>query len=415
MNVANQRTPSGQPMASLDDWQLYWRENRNNILTVVLAFFVLYLGIYSLLMRNSETSLISPYVVYIFLGFLLAMIVYLQLSKYVENRQETYEPVRPDQRYQMFLNEARREHLINNLKRGQEQKAREEPSLPARATPQFTRLSPYTNPVQQLGTVVGRYEGTTMLGLGEKRELPSRYWNPLRLQQQPETAAPMMLPGATGEPSRRLPSASPRKSAYPPTYQSDLNDYELQMNNSQAEKLYELLGIKSQIPLWVENLKNWMAGRFIPMLLDRHNDNIDKLNKVLYDYGRKLVFQECDNLYSTTPRPILWEELCDVVMNNRAAFDSYFPSPMLSGYNYTPSGSDQRKADLRELVKERMDIERYLRVKDGTLEKREYVIGRLKELAKDFMEEYSNNGGGSFRGEPWSPAFPRDSDVSFCG
>lgn len=71
----------------------------------------------------------------------------------------------------------------------------------------------------------------------------------------------------------------------------------------------------------------------------------------------------------------------------------------------------QLRKSLTELVKDRFRIEKYFRLQNYSADKREYAIERLKQLERNFAGEYQNNGGGSWRKEPWSPDLPRDSEV----
>lgn len=189
-------------------------------------------------------------------------------------------------------------------------------------------------------------------------------------------------------------------------YQGDARDYEEISSNRLALDQYEKMGIRSKLPRWVETIRYWVGNTFVPTLLTRHQQNLEQLAKVLSYYDRRLVFARVEDHYANNVDPVLWEDLCDVVGGQGS-----FPLRLNGRLSSHMLNDEQLKSSLRKLVQERDNLERYFRLKENSLAKRDYVIERLKRLQSNFIAEYNNNGGMEWGGEPWNSSLPKDSDL----
>lgn len=191
----------------------------------------------------------------------------------------------------------------------------------------------------------------------------------------------------------------------PPLYQSD---YESLSNNSLALELYERMGIRQKIAVWIENVRYWLSYTLLPTILRRHQQNLEQLNKLLGFYNRSVVFHRFDDQPMTNVRPTLWEDLYNSVINCRGAGLQGDAS-----LGYMMMHDERGKANLTKLLKERAAIEKYLRLKDNASATREYVIERLKQLQANFTGEYNNSREMNDGSRTWNSIIIKDSEVSY--
>ena len=379
----------------MNECRLYFQTHKNSVVSWTFIALATYFLFY-LILRNPSAYIINSSIIVAAILFCVGISLYLQLRKPLDSINAPV-PCRPEIHFGQMFSEARREHLLNNLRRDPDPK----PDTIG-ITPQYTRISPYAaSPVPTLTTAFKPPEATFGRGLGCEPQ---------------ETEKPL-----SGEENKRSSLAfglgldkkwdSPKKEY---TYQGDVMDYESQSSNALALDLYEKMGIKRKVPVWAENVRSWMAGTFIPMILTKHYENLEQLNKVLAYYNRRVIFYRTEDIMSTAgfTKLMLWEELLDIVTNNSLGLG--FPptlQPTVDQFRYSSMNEAQIRALLKELVQDRAIIEKYLRLQDYNVSKREYVIERLKQLQANFIAEYKNNGGMDWRGEPWNPSLPKDSDV----
>ena len=190
-------------------------------------------------------------------------------------------------------------------------------------------------------------------------------------------------------------------------YHDQFRESETYAFNGVAMEQYEEMGIRQKIPIWVENARYWMSYTLIPMILRRHQQNLDQLQKFLGFYNRILTFHRIMDEPMIENRMILWENLYNSVTtygNCCLQTDSNF--------RYLIANDEQSRNTLIELVNERANLERYFRLRKFSVIHREYVIDRLNQLKANFAGEYNNPGRIVAESESWNQNLPKDSEVS---
>jgi hypothetical protein len=186
-------------------------------------------------------------------------------------------------------------------------------------------------------------------------------------------------------PYNETPTLAQLPSERPKSFTTCQTDYETLSNNSLALEFYERMGIKQRISIWVENVRYWLSYTLIPTVLKRHQQNLEQLTKFLGFYNRTLIFNRLDDYPMTNLSPTLWEDLYTSIMNSSGSTLQGDKSIV-----YMMMNNEQSRNDLIKLLKERANIEKYLRLKDNSSTKREYVLERLKKLQVNFTGEYNN-------------------------
>eukprot|EP00826_Nyctotherus_ovalis_P035463 TRINITY_DN3049_c0_g2_i15.p1 TRINITY_DN3049_c0_g2~~TRINITY_DN3049_c0_g2_i15.p1 ORF type:complete len:347 (-),score=72.53 TRINITY_DN3049_c0_g2_i15:361-1401(-) len=341
------------------------------------------------MLRDNATSLISSPVVVVFILICLGVIFFIQ-ARICWSRKGGRVPYRSVS-FSKIYNEARLEHLQNDLRREAELRS----SFDASA--RFGSTRPY-------------HDTALPFESGRRRFAPEHPDTEQRYG--PFTSA------------RRSPSYGPSWSASEMSFgrgyfdaspyearkydversvprQGDSVEYGAISTNNLALRLYEKLRISNKIINWVEKIKHWMASNRIPLILAGHSQNLSQLNKILIPYRREITFDRADRFkYKGESRPLFFDDLYDSVILNK-----YSLKELLSMENF--SFAYKTEATLKsEVLEKRMELERTFRVGDFPPVQRDYVIDRLKTLQVNFTE-YNNNGGSSL----WNSSLPKDSDV----
>jgi len=400
----------------------------NNLLASLaiplLSVFTIYLAVYYFLIRDPNNSIVNPYLVITAL-ILCLVALGISLSKYLQYRAEqNYYLQYQSQNYQLGMTPSqayyasREQHLKNVQQKDLESKL--DPNIST------TRIGTY----MPTHTVTSMYNPT-------EYGLETRQRNPYERRENLNTLGPSPMNYQSYSPNiqyenynkitptpslerKWLPECSknPNISSYYGETKNDMLDYDQTQINQKAKELFEILKISRKIPVWVENIRCWIANNFIPMILKCHFENLEQLNKILSQYNRRVVFSRTEDYsLADTIKPILWDELYDFIINQTPGFGilpSYTPTSFsMPGQMQISAAEIQTREFLKHLVEERADIEKYFRLQSSSLKNREYVIERLKVLQSNFTFEYKNNSGMSWQGEPWTPSLPRDSDVFY--
>jgi hypothetical protein len=141
--------------------------------------------------------------------------------------------------------------------------------------------------------------------------------------------------------------------------------------------------IENYIDIWTENMRRWVAKHVLQSLVQR----IDNVDGVLKNMG--------------------WDHLTTTIATLATGMSSLSQPTGLNNQPQRPNSliDLQRMYSKEPIALERLALERHL-----AFEQREYVIERVRQLARGSgVASYRWNGGQKFKDIPWSPQqFPTD-------
>lgn len=214
------------------------------------------------------------------------------------------------------------------------------------------------------------------------------------------------------------------------------------------QSLYEL-GIKSNFPMYIQNIKTHYLEKMIPKYLDYHISNINSLNKILKDYhivveneiqedfNMKLLLSQFYQSRGNQTLSIFWGDIekfhCILnILNDKInklslsdkenikSIDDKFNALLKSQiYSSQMKNHETRETLIRlqaDVIKrlefnEILPIRSKYRSKNELFLKMEYIIWRLENLQSNRLKDFSCCQGGNYRNLPWVSFFPTDSSL----